>query len=58
MLIKEKREFTVPVSPKVSTTTYNVRDFTRTNPQVFYNSTVEEDPQDFIDHVDKVLMIM
>ncbi|WMV41472.1 hypothetical protein MTR67_034857 [Solanum verrucosum] len=35
-----------------------VRDFTRMNPPEFHGSKVEEDPQEFIDKVNKVLMIM
>ncbi|WMV19214.1 hypothetical protein MTR67_012599, partial [Solanum verrucosum] len=40
------------------TTTSRVRDFTRKNPPEFHGSNVEEDPQELIDEVYKVLMIM
>ncbi|WMV14300.1 hypothetical protein MTR67_007685 [Solanum verrucosum] len=38
-------------------TTARVRDFTRINPLKFYDSKVEEDPQEFIDEVYKILAI-
>ncbi|WMV46601.1 hypothetical protein MTR67_039986, partial [Solanum verrucosum] len=40
------------------TTVVKVRDFTRINPTEFYCSKVEEDPQEFIDEVYKILAIM
>ena len=40
------------------TPTSRVRDFTRINPPEFYGSKVEENSQEFIDEVYKVLAIM
>ncbi|WMV58293.1 hypothetical protein MTR67_051678 [Solanum verrucosum] len=47
-----------PYEPNVGTTTSSVRGFTRMNPLEFYGSKVEEDTQEFIDEVYKVLAIM
>ena len=35
-----------------------LRDFTRMNPPTFYQSKVEEDPQEFIDEIYKILHVM
>ena len=35
-----------------------LRDFTRMNPPTFYGSKVDEDPQEFIDEVSKILLSM
>ncbi|KAG5594813.1 hypothetical protein H5410_036045 [Solanum commersonii] len=42
----------------VGTMASRVRDFTRMNTPEFYDSKVKEDPQEFIDQVYKILMIM
>lgn len=47
-----------PVNPNFGIVASKVSDFTRMNPLKFYISKVEEVPQEFIDEVDKVLMIM
>ena len=43
---------------QVTTMASYLSDFTRMNPHTFYRSTVEEDPQEFIDEVYKVLLAM
>ena len=40
---------------KVATMDSRLRDFTRMNPHTFYGSKVEEDPQEFIDEIYKIL---
>ncbi|XP_049372827.1 uncharacterized protein LOC125837798 [Solanum verrucosum] len=51
------REVVVTMNSVLGTTTTRVREFTRINPLEFHGSTVEEDPQEFIDEVYNVLMI-
>lgn len=46
------------MNPNFGIVASKVSDFTRMNPLKFYISKVEEVPQEFIDEVDKVLMIM
>ena len=48
------------VSPRVYEQTMDFRlwDFTRINPPIFYGSKVDEDLQEFIDVVDKILCAM
>ncbi|WMV54781.1 hypothetical protein MTR67_048166 [Solanum verrucosum] len=58
MTAQAHREVVVSLNPNVCTMTCRVRAFTRMNPLEFYGSMVEEDPQEFIDEVYKVLMIM
>ncbi|WMV50320.1 hypothetical protein MTR67_043705, partial [Solanum verrucosum] len=44
--------------PRTTTVGERVRDFMRMNPLVFHGSKVDEDPQEFIDEVCKILTIM
>lgn len=46
------------MNPIVSTTPTRVREYTRMNPLKFHGSKVEDDPQEFIVEVYKVLMII
>ncbi|WMV50964.1 hypothetical protein MTR67_044349 [Solanum verrucosum] len=58
MTAQANREVVDLVNPRVDTVTTRVRDFTSINPSEFHGSKVEEDPQEIIDGVYKVLMIM
>ena len=49
------RHTRVQVKPNLSTTASSIRDFIRMNSPTFFGSKVEEDPQEFIDKVYKVL---
>ncbi|WMV24231.1 hypothetical protein MTR67_017616 [Solanum verrucosum] len=58
MTAKANMDVVVSVNPNVGTTSSKLRGFTRMNPPEFHGSKVEKDPQEFIDKVYKVLMIM
>uniref|UniRef100_M1DGP0 Gag-pol polyprotein n=1 Tax=Solanum tuberosum TaxID=4113 RepID=M1DGP0_SOLTU len=58
VLAQAKREVEVPMNPNMGMTASRVTYFTIMNPPEFHGSRVEKDPQEFIDEVYKVLMIM
>ncbi|KAH0776721.1 hypothetical protein KY290_008132 [Solanum tuberosum] len=58
MTTQANREIVVSMNPNMGTAASRVREFTRMNRPKFHGSKVEEDPQEFIDEVYKVLMIM
>ena len=43
---------------QVTTMAFRLRDFTRMNPPTLYGSKVDEDPQEFINEVYKILYAM
>uniref|UniRef100_M1DB37 Gag-pol polyprotein n=1 Tax=Solanum tuberosum TaxID=4113 RepID=M1DB37_SOLTU len=58
MTAQANMDVVVPVNLNVGTMSSKLRGFTRINPPKFHGSKVEEDPQEFIDEVYKVLMII
>ena len=58
MMTQDNREVIQREHQQVATISSRLRDFTRMNPPTFYGSKVEEDPQEFIDNVYKILYAM
>ncbi|WMV49842.1 hypothetical protein MTR67_043227 [Solanum verrucosum] len=55
---QENREFVAPVKQNVGTAAMRIRDFSMMNPPEFHGSKIDEDPQDFIDKVYKIVGII
>ena len=58
MMAQANRQVVPLPNQQVATMASRLRDFTQMNPPNFYGSEVEEDPQDFIDEVYKILLPM
>ena len=58
MSTQENRDVGTCVKENANITASRLRDFTRMNPPMFYGSKKNEDPQDFIDKVYKILYAM
>ncbi|WMV08472.1 hypothetical protein MTR67_001857, partial [Solanum verrucosum] len=58
MTTQDNREVVVLVNPNMGMKASRIREFTRMNPPEFHGSKVEEDSQEFIDEIYKVVMIM
>ena len=55
MTAKDNRDIPSLPHQQVTTMAFRLRDFTRMNPPTLYGSKVDEDPQEFIDEVYKIL---
>ena len=55
MMTQPNREVVPRANQQVATMISRLRDFTRMNPPNFYGSKVEEDTQEFIDEIYKIL---
>ena len=58
MMAQANRKVVPQVHQQVSTISSRLRDFTRMNPPTFYGSKVDEDPQECIDEVYKIIYAM
>ena len=58
MTAQANQEVVPLVHQQVATMSFRLRDFTRMNPPTFYESKVEEDPQQFINEINKILYAM
>ena len=58
MTTQANRDISPCPHQQVTTMAFRLRDFTRMNPPTLYGSKVDEDPQEFIDEVYKILLAM
>ncbi|WMV47329.1 hypothetical protein MTR67_040714 [Solanum verrucosum] len=58
MTIQANREAIDPVNLNMVTIVTRVRDFTRLNPPEFHGLKIDEDPQEFVEAIHKILAIM
>ena len=58
MNAKVNREVLPRVPQHNKIVTSSLRDFTRMNPLMFFGSRSDEDPQDFLDEVYKILYVV
>ncbi|WMV14241.1 hypothetical protein MTR67_007626 [Solanum verrucosum] len=58
MTNQDNREVTAHVNPSVGTVATRIKDFTMMNPLEFHGSKVDEDPQEFIDEMYKIVSVL
>ena len=58
MMTQVNQEIRPRVPHYTSTLASCLRDFTRMNPPMFYGSRMDEDPQNFLDEICKILLAM
>ncbi|TMW83058.1 hypothetical protein EJD97_003116 [Solanum chilense] len=56
--LTDAREGAPRENPNASTMVSRLREFARVNPRVYYGSKANEDPQEFVDEVHKILCAM